>query len=65
LFDVKTDLKTDIDILNVIFQNVFYVVKSSMSILHNIARNSSVQHYFKESGTSDVCIIPVAGNSEY
>ena len=37
-----------------LFQNVYYVVKSSMSILQNIARNSDVKKHFKECNTSEV-----------
>ncbi|XP_063437070.1 uncharacterized protein LOC134718461 [Mytilus trossulus] len=53
-FTVNCKHKPYID--NMSSKNVFYVVKSSMSILHNIARNSNVQHYFKENATSDVMI---------
>ncbi|GAB1603875.1 uncharacterized protein LOC106868605 isoform X1 [Argonauta hians] len=35
-------------------KNVHYIIKASLSILHNIARNSSIKHYFKEQKTSEV-----------
>ncbi|CAC5411830.1 unnamed protein product [Mytilus coruscus] len=53
-FTVNCKHKPYVD--NMSSKNVFYVVKSSMSILHNIARNSNVHHYFKENATSDVMI---------
>ena len=38
----------------VFFQNVYYVIKASMSILHNIARNPTAKTFFKENKTSEV-----------
>ena len=35
-------------------QNVYYVMKASLSILHNIARNSGMKHLFDENKTSEV-----------
>lgn len=35
-------------------KNVHYIIKASLSILHNIARNPSIKHYFKEQKTSEV-----------
>ncbi|XP_060073449.1 uncharacterized protein LOC132553238 [Ylistrum balloti] len=37
-------------------KNVYYIVKSSMSIVHNIARNPDVIHFFKESKTTEVLL---------
>lgn len=39
-----------------LLQNVYYVIKASLSILHNIARNPDVKHYFKEHKTSEVSV---------
>ncbi|XP_064596403.1 uncharacterized protein LOC135463013 [Liolophura sinensis] len=44
-------------------KNVYYVIKASLSILHNIARNPDVKHYFKEHKTSEV-IRPFIENSD-
>ncbi|KAJ8311371.1 hypothetical protein KUTeg_010726 [Tegillarca granosa] len=35
-------------------KNVYYVVKSSMCIIHNIARTTGVHQYFKENKTTDI-----------
>ncbi|XP_033724963.1 uncharacterized protein LOC117314961 isoform X1 [Pecten maximus] len=37
-------------------KNVYYIVKSSMSIIHNVARNPDVIHFFKECKTTDVML---------
>lgn len=34
-------------------KNVFYVIKASLSILHNVARNSGMKHLFDENKTSE------------
>ncbi|XP_052786989.1 uncharacterized protein LOC128222153 isoform X2 [Mya arenaria] len=34
-------------------KNVFYVIKASLSILHNIGRNSGMKHLFDENKTSE------------
>lgn len=34
-------------------KNVFYVIKASLSILHNMARNSGMKHLFDENKTSE------------
>ena len=41
-------------------QNVYYVLKASLSTLHNIARSADVRHYFKENKTSEVSTATVA-----
>ncbi|XP_071098917.1 uncharacterized protein [Haliotis cracherodii] len=41
-------------ITNIHSKNVFYVMKASMSILHNIARNPNVKGFFKENKTAEV-----------
>ncbi|KAK3578384.1 hypothetical protein CHS0354_025478 [Potamilus streckersoni] len=35
-------------------KNVYYVLKASLSILHNIAKNPSVKHLFEENKTSEI-----------
>ncbi|KAK3578382.1 hypothetical protein CHS0354_025476 [Potamilus streckersoni] len=37
-------------------KQVHFVLKSSLSILHNIAKNPSVKHFFDESKTSEIVI---------
>ncbi|XP_069101949.1 uncharacterized protein [Argopecten irradians] len=37
-------------------KNVYYIVKSSMSIIHNVARNPDVIHFFKECKTTEVML---------
>ncbi|XP_062585822.1 uncharacterized protein LOC134247482, partial [Saccostrea cucullata] len=43
-------------IKNLHSKNVYYVVKASMSILHNISRTTDIHHYFKENGTTEVML---------
>jgi len=44
-----------------LFQNVFYVIKASLSILHNIAKTAGLKHLFDENKTSEVwCFIILA-----
>ncbi|KAK3690730.1 hypothetical protein RRG08_061170 [Elysia crispata] len=38
-------------------KNVFYVLKASLSTLHNIARCTGVKHYFKEIKTAEVSLL--------
>nr|XP_022304912.1 uncharacterized protein LOC111111976 isoform X2 [Crassostrea virginica] len=37
-------------------KNVYYVVKASMSILHNISRTTDIHHHFKDNGTTEVML---------
>lgn len=43
-------------IKNLHSKNVYYVVKASMSILHNISRTTDIHHYFKDNGTTEVML---------
>ncbi|XP_070182482.1 uncharacterized protein [Littorina saxatilis] len=46
-------------------KNVYYVLKASLSTLHNIARSPDVRHYFKENNTSEVIIPFIAQKDEF
>ncbi|XP_041356433.1 uncharacterized protein LOC121373745 [Gigantopelta aegis] len=45
-------------------KNVYYVIKASMSILHNIARNPTAKTYFKENKTSEVIMPFITMNDD-
>ncbi|XP_012942420.1 uncharacterized protein LOC101845869 [Aplysia californica] len=46
-------------------KNVYYVLKASLSILHNIARCTGVKHHFKEIKTAEVVMPLISSNDEF
>ncbi|BFZ13606.1 hypothetical protein BsWGS_16645 [Bradybaena similaris] len=46
-------------------KNVYYVLKASLSTLHNIARCTGVKHHFKEIKTTEVIMPLINSNDEF
>ncbi|XP_059141325.1 uncharacterized protein LOC131929220 isoform X2 [Physella acuta] len=46
-------------------KNVYYVLKASLSTLHNIARCTGVKHHFKEIKTAEVVMPLINANDEF
>ncbi|XP_025080765.1 uncharacterized protein LOC112556198 isoform X2 [Pomacea canaliculata] len=50
---------------NIQSKNVYYVLKASLSTLHNIARCSDVKHFFKENKTAEVIMPFISMKDEF
>ncbi|XP_055872747.1 uncharacterized protein LOC106059484 isoform X3 [Biomphalaria glabrata] len=46
-------------------KNVYYVLKASLSTLHNIARCTGVKHHFKDIKTAEVVMPLISANDEF